>query len=387
MTRRDGIVATVVVLVVALAVAAGVYAYHRLDRTKETISLPRTGEAANNPLYLLKLALRADGIKAESRQRLQLPLHPLAPRDTVLLYRDPRSLSQQEAGELLDWVKRGGHLIVRTPVPGRISQATAVPVLDSLGVYLLDIEADCVGLQVPGERLHGEFCNGRRFGINTGADLLEPALAWGNRGHDYVYARYRMGAGAVDVLADMDFMTNRLNSGRGDDALSDAPHIALTRAVLAPNYRAGTVHLIYAPELPSLWWTLIRGSWMAWTPLLLGLLAWLWMRMQRFGPLRDSPPSERRSLLEHIVASGQHTYRYGYGHLLHGAVRAAFLARLRRRDPQAAALEGEAQAALIAERFNVSPADIRTALATPPVNDSAAFRSRIATLIRLRNRL
>jgi hypothetical protein len=109
--------------------------------------------------------------------------------------------------------------------------------------------------------------------------------------------------------------------------------------------------------------------------------------MQRFGPPLPAPASERRSLLEHIDASGEHVYRYGYAHLLHGAVRNAFLARLRRRDPQAAALEGEPQAALIAERFKLSPAEVRTALASPVARDHAAFRSRIALLIRMRNQL
>ena len=101
-----------------------------------------------------------------------------------------------------------------------------------------------------------------------------------------------------------------------------------------------------------------------------------------------APADERRSLLEHIVASGEHAYRYGYAHLLYDAVREAFLARLRRRDPQAAALTGAPQMALLQARFpDVPAAQIRDALMAPFANDHASFRSRIATLIRLRNRL
>jgi hypothetical protein len=73
--------------------------------------------------------------------------------------------------------------------------------------------------------------------------------------------------------------------------------------------------------------------------------------------------------------------------LLHEAARKAFLARLRRRDPQAAALEGEAQAVMLAERFNLPPSEIRDALSTPIARDHAAFRSRIAMLVRMRNSL
>ncbi len=195
----------------------------------------------------------------------------------------------------------------------------------------------------------------------------------------YVYARLPHGRGSVDVVAELDFLTN--------EKLRDAPHVALTRQLFAPNDRAGTAHLLYAAQMPSLWRWLFLHSWMAWLPLLLALFAWLWARMPRFGPLLPSPPAERRSLLEHVRASGDLAWRYGYGHVLHEAVRAAFMARLRRRDPQAAALEGDAQAALIAERFGMTPNDVRDALSTPPARDPAAFRARIATLIRLRNQL
>ena len=125
---------------------------------------------------------------------------------------------------------------------------------------------------------------------------------------------------------------------------------------------------------------------MAWLPLLLALLAWLWARMQRFGPLLPPPAAERRSLLEHIVASGEHSYRYGYAHLLHAAVRDAFLARLRRRDPQAAALEGEPQCRCSPNASGPARRPrSRDALSAPVARDHAAFRTRIATLIRLHN--
>ena len=72
-------------------------------------------------------------------------------------------------------------------------------------------------------------------------------------------------------------------------------------------------------------------------------------------------------------------------------MRAAFLARLRRRDPYAAAIQGEAQIDLLAQRYknepNLDVAAIRDALATPLARDHAAFRARIATLIRMRYRL
>jgi len=220
------------------------------------------------------------------------------------------------------------------------------------------------------------FCGARRFTL-VGAN---PVHSWGDLKNGYVFARIARGHGSVDVLADLDFLDS--------DQLDEPASFLLARQLLQPNHGAGTVHLVYAAQMPSLWATLIRRSWMAWGPLLLALGFWLWRRMQRFGPPLAVATSERRSLLEHIVASGEHTYRYGYAHLLYDAAREAFLARLRRRDPQAAALQGEPQLMLLAERFKDVPAtEIRDALLPPFANDHTAFRSRIATLIRLRNRL
>ncbi|RDZ26815.1 DUF4350 domain-containing protein [Lysobacter silvisoli] len=373
------------VLVVLLLVGAGVWFWRSYERVEETIELPRSGEAASNPLYVLKLALIKDGAKVKTRQRLLPDEHVLGARDTVLLLRDPRSLSPSDSQALLRFVGAGGHLIVRTPPPGELSASSEIPLLGALGVkFFPQRPVECVAMYVEKQDSHVEFCQGRRFLLMERA--ATPLHAWGAYETGYVFARLPQGRGSVDVIADLDFAVNAAGDEHAE-AINDVPHLALVRQLLAPNYRAGTIHLIYAADMPSLWKLLFLRSWMAWAPLLLALLLWLWLRMQRFGPLLPAPASERRSLLEHIVASGEHAYRYGYGHLLHAAVRQAFLLRLRRRDPHAAALEGEPQAALLAERFKLAPADIRDALATPLARDHAAFRSRIATLIRLRNSL
>lgn len=392
-----------VVLIAALLLGVSLWRSNYV-KVEEEVEEPRSGEAASNPLYILKLALRNDKVKVDARQRLALALHPLQPRDTVLIYRDPRTLSKADADELLGWVERGGHLIVRTPPLRDKLGESPVPVLDTLGLTLLDAEDsspqdqrnDCVGLYERGLEQQSLFCNARRF-YYYNSDV-EPDYAWGDEDEAYVYARFPRGKGSVDVLADMDFLSNRGNANPllsafsfGTDEIAAPANAAFARQLLAPNYRAGTIHLIYAAEVPSLWKTLIFNSWMAWLPLLLWLLGWLWQRTQRFGPLRPAPALERRSLLEHIVASGEHIYRYGYGAILYEAARRAFLLRLRRRDPYAAAQQGQEQVALLVERYKQDPtlgaAAIGDALTQPLTRDHAAFRTRIATLIRMRNRL
>ena len=69
-------------------------------REQQTLPLPPRGEASYNPLYALKLSLLALGQRVNSRQRLQLDTVPLGPRDTVVIYSDPRTLSDSELDAL-----------------------------------------------------------------------------------------------------------------------------------------------------------------------------------------------------------------------------------------------------------------------------------------------
>ena len=408
---RPDVMRIVLLSLLGVVVLGGLVGWwlHTHERVERIVPLPRTGEARRNPLYALQVALKKDGIAVQSRRRLQLlddggkdTAVPLAARDTVVLYNDPRTLATNEVDALLRWVGNGGHLIVRTPPLGMLAKDSPVPLLSELQLMPLGKErSDCAEVKRARARAADEgetrdaddatdtdsdndvrngwgilFCGARRFTL-IGAN---PAASWGDLKNGYVFARIRRGSGSVDVLADLDF----LNS----DELQQPAAFELARQLLQPNFNAGTVHLVYAAQMPSLWTILIRHSWMAWGPLLLALGLWLWRRMQRFGPRFAAPALERRSLLEHITASGELAYRYGYAHLLYDAARNAFLSRLRRRDPQAAALQGEPQIMLLAERFkDVPAAEIRDALLPPFANDHAAFRTRIATLIRLRNRL
>ncbi|MDR6841942.1 DUF4350 domain-containing protein [Pseudoxanthomonas sacheonensis] len=389
---RSGARIALIVLLAAAVIGGGVtWFLHTYEKVEREIALPPRGEAGYNPLYALKKALQADGLKVESRQRLNLATQKLGAHDTLLILNDPRSMTPVESRRLLEWVAGGGHLLLRTPPESSGNEETSVPILEALGILLTEDSPECEPLQVEGQDHHVEFCNGRRFFFNE----VEPELSWGDLQAAYVYARLAHGKGHVDVLADFDFLTNNGNmegasllaGASKSGGLRDGPHRALARQVLAPNYGQGTVHLVYAAQMPSLLRTVLTQGWPVWAPLLLALLAWLWLRMQRFGPLRPSPPTERRSLLEHVRASGEHLFRYNRRALLYAAVRNSFLARLRRRDPVAAALTGEAQISAIAERLGISADRIRTALQPPSSHDKPAFRDRISTLIQLRNRI
>ena len=79
--------------------------------------------------------------------------------------------------------------------------------------------------------------------------------------------------------------------------------------------------------------------------------------------------------------------RLGQAPLLYEAVREAFLARLRRRDPATAALAGEARVQALAERMQLPHYLVRDALSRNGVQDRQTYLARVRTLIQMRNRL
>lgn len=355
------------------------------ERVVKVQTLPPRGEAAYNPLYALKLALTAEGWPVDARQRLELDDNPLGAHDTLLLYGDPSTLRAQERAALLDWVAGGGHLIMGTPPLSSDLDAEDAPIFGELGLLLDgvgeddDPVAECMGLSVAREDDHVEFCFARRFSFaEDGPEIL---LSWDDEATETsVFARLAHGRGTVDVLADLDFLDN--------DELEDGPHHALALQLLQPNRgEGGTVHLIYSADVPSLLRLIMRHGWMIVVPLLLALALWLWSRTERLGPLQPSPAAERRSLLEHVQANGDHLYRYGRGAVLYDAVFDAFLRRLRRRDPYAAALDGALRVEAIARRTGMSAAEIEDALRYPRPRDPRDFVHRIAKLLHLRHRL
>jgi len=385
-TRLRWLLVGVVLLVIGVPLAILFLRTH--ERVTQVERRPPQGEASYNPLYVLGQALRADGLEANARPRLDLTAMALQPHDTVVLLQDSAALPPTTARALLDWVERGGHLIVRTtPLTADDAAddtADNGPLLDMLGVDGTSRRNACAPFHVADDVNHVEFCDSRRFDVDPPTGI-RVAQAWRDEEHGHVFVRLRRAAGTVDVLADLNFMKN--SAAPGVDGLHDKAHRDLARYVLAPNYGKGTVWLVYGTRPPSLWQRVFHDGWPVWVPLLLALLGWLWLRAQRMGSLLPSPAVERRSLLEHVRASGEHLLRYGKAPLLYDAVRQAFLNRLRRRAPTAAALGGDARIHAIATLLQWSHDRVRIALQPPAAHDVAGLRDRIRLLIQMRNLL
>lgn len=370
MKKPAWIISIIVIAVVALSTWYFLANFKRVSKERD---LPMTGEARYNPLYALKLSLRAMGQQADTHARFDLDTLKLKSGDTLLLYSPPNALSEAQLDQLLDWVEAGGHLIVSSPGAFFLNDDTTL--FTKLGISPSGAEQDCFTYYAGKKKMPEVIC-GTRFYTE---DIEWFKWLHGDEEQGYSLGKMEWGDGSVTVVSSLSFMSN--------GELKETGARQMTYQLLADSMNKGRYHLIYATDMSPLWLLLLKHGWTLIVPALLLLIAWLIYRSQRFGPLQASPNQDRRALLEHITATGEYMFHRHLGHELHLAVLALFNAKLRRRDPMTAALTGEAQIQALAERTTIDPQKIRQALKPGSLQQKENFFNSIATLIQLRNQL
>ncbi len=362
-------------IVTLLGLVLAAWWYVKYERVEVDVPAPLQGEAAYNSLYALQKVLVARGYGVTSHAYLNLRGLALGPYDTLVLGGDVRTLGSAQVDQLLDWLEGGGALLFGLPAgaPDRPGD-----LIEQLGLVLHD-DIQCVRLRAAAAKAPGAkaerpgYCFASTFSLadaEADADAFEVLAGDGPEG--YFLGRAAWGEGVWSALGDLDFLRN--------DQLDQDSNAELGWQVLAPLLRGGRVHLVYATEVPALHVLLVRHGWPVLLPVLLALLAWLWLRARRFGPLLPTPEAGRRALCEHIDAAGEFVFRNHKASALYAPLRRAFDMRLQREDPQLAALEGEELIAVLATRTGVPATRVRTALQPTDINDPNVFQTAVQFL-------
>lgn len=378
MNRRSQILLTVLLAIPVAVLLAWFFATH--ERRPRDVWTGFHGEARYNEFFALERALVAHGVKAKSRATLG-SIDALGKDDLVVLGTDVRTLGETQVDALVAWMERGGRLVFALP---RGAEGRPGPLLDRLGLSL-NSHFDCLhwaplkqkqatkpdakgGGDGEGRRL---WCTGVRFMLDV-EDEDEFAWLWGNAEDGWLLGRHAHGNGGWTVASELDFLGNAM--------LDDARHAALAWQVLAPLPKRGMVHLVYAADVPPFHVLLARAAWPILLPAALALIAWLWGRGERLGPLLPLPTPARRALLDHVRAAGTFAWRRGRGVALHAALARRVLGAARRRRPELVAMPPDAVARALAEDAGVTPDAARHALAPTALTQPQEFLSAIKTL-------
>ncbi|RSZ57288.1 DUF4350 domain-containing protein [Massilia atriviolacea] len=223
---------------------------------------------------------------------------------------------------------------------------------------------------------------GKDYALQIDADGNElvglpdsPAPLWSDSDGGAVRV-YAEGKGRIVLIAN-GYFTN------SDLPQRDHAELLLALTELTPGKHVTIVkRLNVLPWYKALW----RHYKLALTGLAVCLALLLWSALRRFGPILPAPKAERRSLLEHIDASGAWLWKADGGRqLLIEAAREDTLALIKRRAPALFRMpEGELWATL-ARTCALPEADVSEALEQDAASHVTRFTRQIRTLQTLRN--
>ena len=357
-------------LIVGLLLAVGSWVFlHYYERIERDSHFGYSPEARFNDYLAATRFLNAMGIQA-SDWPAPTPQSTLPGRGEVLLMTSKRlTLDRPTQQVLLDWVRGGGYLIIsartQTVVDGlgdifdRFNEVSSVrdALFDDLGIELLEVDDVEKG---PTTLWFGDMADpievefSRRIRMSAGDGPMRP-LAEDDAGA--VLLSGTLGDGHVSVIVDRKVLHNR-RIGDDDNALLLWHLVNL----YGPPAAVRVVSDDDMPALPVWLWGHARELLIS--VALLVLLA-LYAASRRFGPLRQLAPPQRRSLVEHLRASGAFQWRYRYPGALLQAVQDDVRREMGVKHPLTAGLEPARVAAHLAELVDMPEADIRRALSDP----------------------
>ena len=409
MTRKHWWILAITLLVLG---AAGYWVYDNIEWQEVRVpGLPK-GEAVNNDLYAAQLLLAEYGAQARSSTGFdELPAEPK--RAVVILPTQRRTVSSRQRTQLLDWVAAGGHLVVVTYTLEDEGDAPD-PLMTQLGVQQKMHRAkkpakDAAGASdrprqpvTPPRSVRRTTRNAGNFAAcpeqtESGAaaprfpatplavcfdksfylESAAPAL-WNVQSLAGSHAlTMALGQGRVTVLTDYDFMRN--------DAIGEADHADFLVALLGPNLKGLTIWLIPHDEVDPLSTLVWRYGWTVVLAFTLLVAIVLWRDGMRFGPLVPKAEAVRRSLLEHVRASGEFLWRRRQGRVLWQSTLAATQRRIALTIPHTTDPERLYQ--LLAARTGVDVPALRHAFFPTIQPRGEEFARAIATLEQVRKHL
>ena len=343
------------------------------------------GEARHNPLLAARRFLRQMGIPAETLPSL-LPMVLPSEEETLLITTSRNTLYGPQIDELLAWMNRGGHLIVAARRDQSADEENRIEdeLLEKLGiaVYKPDLTAAEVREQastpinVP---LDDEILQVKLspFTLLENIAVREGLLLKDGLGIRLIHAEY--GKGYYTVVSDLGLINNG-NIGKFD-------HAEFLWRLLHLDDEVSKVWLAHQEDMPPLWKWLWQHAWMVVISFALLLITWLCSRAVRFGPILIQPPPARKSLLEHIEASGRFLWRQGQQQRLMSGVEQALKYRLLALHPGWASYDNPRQLRILAEMSRLSQSKIQTVLTEPPTAKPHRFARRVQLLELIRKKL
>ena len=347
---------------------------HWEDREKE---LGHLGEARRNPWLAATRLLEMNGYSVvQQRSVLDLP-----DREAVLIVPADAVLSEAMAKRLIDWTRRGGHLIYLAEGGeqyrndwGQGSGGGGM-VRQALHPLLTLLEVDIVEKSSAGRALDMVRIGDQEFKTSFGHQIRFDVREAELKGHfkagdaeETPLVSLRSGGGRITLLAHAHPFRNRW--------IDDDEHAALLLGLVSLTGQGYEVIFVKAGRV-SLWAMLKEHA----SPALLAtavlLVFWLWSVLPRFGPLRSLPLRGGRRFATHLDEAGSFLWKQGLTDALLDAPRMAVLAAARRQSYRE---DERLFTSLLATRAGLSVERVHDALYSGNAKDGRLFTIQMADL-------
>lgn len=323
---------TVLISLLVLGIAAGAVGLFLLyfEPVKEQITSGYSLAARRDPFLAAERFLeKLDYNVTASRDRKELD-KALDSDDYSVIITSYSHLFEkpQRREKLLNWIKRGGHLILEVRTNDTTDDvAMDRPFLQQFGLtptsknpLFEDYDDIQTGVQIyqNGTVFQTSFLP--RHALQVKND--EATVKSGDKNGTHL-AEFNMGEGIFTALSDMEIWRNR--------KIGDLDHAALLAEVLGKD--PGRIWLLYYISVPSLFDILWRDAKWVVISSFAFLIFYLWSLNNRFGPFITYIKRQRRSLLEHITAAGLFDWRFNQGATLLEGVRGDLIQHIESRHP------------------------------------------------------
>lgn len=389
-----GRIAFVVALAALASLLLGGAAWALRDRfewREEDRWVGYSGEARTNDFLAAQRLLQRAGRPARAFRGIPAGRQLPPPSDVLLIPRRTVRLSPGQAAELKAWIERGGLLITEgLGVEEAAAEETRDTLFAALGARMVPAPPEPEPQAAPGggsDPTEGvlEFRvneEGVRVAFGTGAVLLDLQGAASGEAGDAAGARVLElphGQGSAILFTSLACLTN--------GNLANHDHADLLLALMRHRDAAATTWIVTHEHAPSLWAFLKQKAWRVLAALAALSLLGFWAAAPRFGPPIPEPEPSRRSLLEHLAATGRFLWRHRDGQRLLRATREALFHRLHRVHPGWASLPPDELCQRLAAHTGLPEPDVFHALRYDRHPDPRDFTRAIRTLDHMRTQL
>ena len=335
--------ASLLAVLAGILFAAWFFSSHEKVEVREWVGY--RGDARVNPWYAAELLVRELGHESESKPELA-PEEWLPPETDTLVVQVTSSLGLgPELSMLLNWAGQGGHLVLLGPDfvadegdDTRWGFGVGVRFARTELYESMDEEQDAQGdaeTGLDGDYELGVYPSDAQLELTSGQDFKVI-----RRGEEIIAARQQWGDGLVSVLAN----ARRFNN----DAIQVGDNARLFADVVMGEIEPGKVWLIFRTRLTPLWQLIWQAAPYLVLSAALIVLLLLWSALPPFGPRIVAASDERRSILEHIHASGLFVWRHAGRFSLRESSTEALLREADVRHPGLSRLSRTKQAKAIA---------------------------------------